>query len=318
LAGGEALFRSWRPDLIYATSPPVTSLIVADRLARRHAVPWIAEFRDLWTDHPYYEYSPLRRWFERIWEHRVLRRAAALVSVSPTWQPKLAARYGRPTIVAMNGFVASDFPQAPPLEPERSGPLRIVYTGHIYRGHRDPTPLFAALRALGAAPSDVIVEFVGTEVESLRELARGFGLIDHVRIRDPVSYASALDIQLRADVLLHLQWCDPKEEGTIAGKIFDYFGARRPILGIALEDSVVAKMVHERGAGLVTNDAAKIAKQVAAWMAEKRAGGIAPLPPTASEGLERAVQFAKIESLLSDVLAGAADPAGVSRLAPAG
>ena len=61
LAAGDKLIANWRPDLIYATSPPTTSLIAADRLAHKHGVPWVAEFRDLWSDHPYYEYSNVRR-----------------------------------------------------------------------------------------------------------------------------------------------------------------------------------------------------------------------------------------------------------------
>lgn len=305
---GDKLVASWRPDVIFATSPPATSLVLADRLSRRHGVPWVAEFRDLWSDHPYYEYSRIRRFFERIWDQRVLTRASAIVTVSPVWQPRLEARYGRPTIVAMNGFVADDFPEQPPVAPETSGPLRIVYTGHIYRGHRDPTPLFRALRSIGATPSDVIVEFIGTENKGLYALSAAEGVADLVRVEEPVSYRRALELQLHADVLLHLQWCDPKEVGTIAGKIFDYLFTRRPILGIALEDSVVAGMIHEREAGLVTSDVAKIAEQIRAWMEEKRSGGIAPLPASASAGLERAVQFEKIRALFSRIVERAPRP----------
>jgi hypothetical protein len=204
----------------------------------------------------------------------------------------------------MNGFVAADFPSPVPAPPETGGPLRIVFTGHIYVGFRDPSPLFEALRSLKLTPDDVIVEFIGSSNKAVRDLADGFGLDTLIRTEKTIPYRAALERQLRADVLLHMQWCDPKEYGTIAGKIFDYLGARRPILGIALEDSTVAQLVHERCAGLVTNDPRRIATQIEAWVAEKRRGGIAPLPPSASEGLERAVQFEKIADLLSNIAGG--------------
>jgi hypothetical protein len=274
---------------------------VADRLSRAHDVPWVAEFRDLWSDNPYYEYSSLRRRVERAWDQRVVTRASALVTVSPAWKRHLEARYGLPTIVAMNGFVAEDFPEVPPVSPEPAGPLRIVYTGHIYQGYRDPTPLFAAIRDVGATPSDLIVEFIGGEVESVRALAVSCGVADLVQAHPPVSYRRALELQLHADVLLHLQWCDPKDEGTIAGKIFDYLYTRRPILGIALEDSVAAKIIHERKAGLVTNNVAKIAAQLRTWLHAKQSSGVAPLPASAGAGLERAVQFEKIRVLFEEV-----------------
>jgi hypothetical protein len=302
VAAGDKLIAAWRPDVIFATAPPHTSLIVADRLARKHGVPWVAEFRDLWTDNPYYEYSSFRRALERIRERGVLGRAAAIVTVSPIWQTGALKRFARPTITAMNGFVTDDYPERPPVAPETSGPLRIVYTGHIYAGHRDPGPLFAALRDIGARAEDVQVEFVGTAIEAATAAASQYGVAHLVKAFEPVTYRRALEIQLHADVLLHLQWCDPKEEGTVAGKIFDYFGARRPILGIALEDSVVAKMVHERNAGLVTNDVKKIADKVAAWIREKKAGGVAPLPPEAVAGLERTVQYEKIRALLDGIV----------------
>jgi hypothetical protein len=301
VTAGMNLMRNWRPDVIYATAPPATTLIVADQLSRKANVPWVAELRDLWTDNPYYEYSRARHTLERIWDRRVLSRATEIVTVSPGWRQPLVDRYARPVTVAMNGFVATDFPVPPPVAPETSGPLRIVFTGHIYAGYRDPSALFDALKRLRVTADQVAVEFVGTQDKAINEIAERHGVTHLVRVRPPVPYTKALEYQLHADILLHMQWCDPKEYGTIAGKIFDYLGARRPILGIALEDSVAAQIVRDRAAGLVTNDPAKIAKQIEAWIAEKRAGGIAPLPPAASEGLERAVQFEKVKDVLTRV-----------------
>jgi hypothetical protein len=298
---GMKLMANWRPDVIYATAPPATTLIVADQLSRKAKLPWVAELRDLWTDNPYYEYSRTRHALERIWDQRVLSRATEIVTVSPGWRQRLIDRYARPVTVAMNGFVATDFPVPPPVAPETMGPLRIVFTGHIYAGYRDPSALFEALNRLHLSADQVVVEFIGTQDKAINEIAERHGVTDLVRVRPPVPYTQALDYQLRADVLLHMQWCDPKEYGTIAGKIFDYLGARRPILGLALEDSVVAQIVRDRAAGLVTNDPAKIAKQVETWIAQKRAGGIAPLPSSASEGLERAAQFEKVKDVLTRV-----------------
>lgn len=303
VVAGMKLIANWRPDVIYATAPPATTLIVADQLSRKANVPWVAELRDLWTDNPYYEYSRVRNALERMWDQRVLSRATEIVTVSPGWRQHLIDRYARPVTVAMNGFVAADFPLPPPVAPETAGPLRIVFTGHIYAGYRDPSALFDALRRLRVTPDQVVVEFIGTQDKAINDIAERHGVTSLVRVRPPVPYTQALDYQLRADVLLHMQWCDPKEYGTVAGKIFDYLGARRPILGIGLDDSVVAELVRDRAAGLVTNDPLKIAKQVEAWIAAKRAGGIAALPSAASEGLERGAQFEKVRGVLARVAA---------------
>lgn len=302
VAAGNELIARWKPDVIYASAPPVTSVLVAHALARKHGVPWIAEFRDLWTDHPYYEYGKARAVLDRIWEARVLSTASAIVTVSPSWQSRLIERHGRPTVLAMNGFVESDFPVKPPADVSRTGPVRILYTGHIYVGRRDPTPLFAALQQLGPAARGFVVDFVGTQVDVVRPLAEKYGLADIVTIQPSVPYREALRLQLEADILLHLQWCSPEEQGTIAGKLFEYIGARRPVLGIALETSEAAQLIQTRNAGLATNDVAKISEWLRERAKEKAAGGIAPLPSSASDGLDRNRQFERIERLLKGIV----------------
>ena len=100
--------------------------------------------------------------------------------------------------------------------------------------------------------------------------------------------------QVDADVLLHLQWDDPKEAGTIGGKLFEYLGARRPVLCLGYEYGSVAQIVGERGAGIVANDPDIIARQLRRWLTEKRTGGVPALPDAAAAGLTRAEQFDKL------------------------
>ena len=53
-----------------------------------------------------------------------------------------------------------------------------------------------------------------------------------VAVHPQVPYLEAIAIQHRADVLLLMQWDDPREQGNVPGKLFEYLGARRPILGL--------------------------------------------------------------------------------------
>lgn len=295
---GREMMRDWRPDLIYASAPPFTSLIVADRLSRETGVPWVAELRDLWLDHPYYSYSRPRRLVEQVWERRVLGRADGLVTVSRPWAERLRRKYGKPIALIMNGYVLEDFPELPPAEPSREGPLRIVYTGHIYEGYRDPSPLFEAIAGLGPLRDKVVCEFVGTSNEALMPLARRHGVEDRVLVRPPIPYRDSLRLQMQADVLLHLQWNDPREEGTISGKLFEYVAARRPVLGLGYDAGSVAAILRDQGAGIVRNDAPGIRAALEGWIAAKEAGGIEPLPESAAAGLSRADQYAELERFL--------------------
>ncbi|MFM8991424.1 MAG: glycosyltransferase [Alphaproteobacteria bacterium] len=302
LRGARRLLGDWRPDIVYASAPPVTTLLVARALARRHGVPWIAEFRDLWVDNPYYEFPAWRRRVEATWERRVVGDAAGLVTVSETWRDVLRAKFGKPVALAMNGFVPGDFPPGLPARPSTQGPLRILYTGMIYPGYRDPSPLFRAIAMLGGRRGEVEVEFVGGDLGPVARLAAEAGVADRVRLSPPVGHRASLALQAAADILLHLQWNDPREAGTISGKLFEYIGARRPVLGLGYDRGEVAALLAAHGRGMVLNEPAAIASQLLRWIDEKRGGGVAALRDEAVAGLARDEQFLAAERIAADAI----------------
>jgi len=118
-----------------------------------------------------------------------------------------------------------------------------------------------------------------------------------------VPYAEALKEQARADILLLMQWNNPREQGNVPGKLFEYLAIRRPILGLGIEDGVPATIIGERGAGLYCNDPERIAAHLRQWIEIKRnKGQIAALPESVSEGLTRDRQFAKLPAFLAEIL----------------
>ena len=297
---GWRVARAFKPDVIYASGPPPTGLVAATWLARRLSVPWVAEIRDRWADDPY---DPRPRWrvaLDRRLERRVLGSARAIVTVSETWAQAYRERYRKPTAVIYNGFAPEDYERPPAAAaPGDRGSLRIVYTGAIYAG-RDPTPLFRALRLMGRAADGIRVAFYGSPGEAILAAAARHGVSEQVRVRDTLPHGEVVRRQCQADVLLLLQWNNPSEAGNIPGKLFEYLGARRPILALGYEDGEMAAIVRERSAGLFSNDSEVIAEQLTAWRDEKRkTGHIAPLPESARAGFSRDEQFGNLEALLT-------------------
>jgi glycosyltransferase involved in cell wall biosynthesis len=296
--GGD-LMNHWRPDLIYATVPPLTGLLVAHRLARRFSVPWLAEFRDLWTDHPYYDAPAWRKWIERKQERAIIRSVSGLVTVSDAWRDLLLRKFQKPTITVLNGFDPEDYPADPPPLESPSPGLRILYTGTLYPGRRDPTPLFNAVAQLGERAAQVRMAFYGADSETVFRLADRAGVRPHVDVHDAVPYDVITNLQRRADVLLLLRWNDPSEFGIVPGKLFEYVGARRPILCLGYGEGAVPQIIEARGLGLVSENPTTIARQLSSWLDSKnRREGIPPLPLTAREGLSRTDQFAQLNDFL--------------------
>ncbi len=299
---GRQLMEEWRPEIIFASAPPNTGLIVASRLARAHKVPWVADFRDLWADNQYYSEPGWRKRIDALLEQRILRSAAGLVTVSPIWAEQLRRRHGKDVTVVYNGYAEEDFPPlAPRADP--GGSLTIRYMGSIYRGFRDPSVLFSAIALLPEElRTRINVEFFSDAGDAVLDGAAAHRVESAVVVKPRVPYRHALALQMQADILLLLQSSDPRDEGNLPAKLFEYLYARRPILFIGYERGIAARLVIERRAGLVSNSPVKICDQLQTWFQDKRAGRLDRLDPSVSLGLGRDDQYAKLERLFEEIL----------------
>ena len=291
-------------DLVYASAGPATSLLIASRVARLRGLPWVAELRDLWSDNHYRYLPPWYRRADAYLERRVLGTASGLVTVSEPWREVLEDRYRVPVEVVYNGFETPDRPDDP--APAGGGQLVITHLGTLYGGSRDPGPLFAAVRSLGADARHVRVRLYGDDPGLARRLAARWGVSGNVEASPRIPHAESLRVQSQADVLLLLMWDRPEEDGVLPGKLFEYFGAGRPVLVVGASRGAAARLVADRGLGFASSDPDEIAAQLRAWLAEKRAAGRLASPPSeAAAGFRRERQVRRLADFFTLVLEGA-------------
>lgn len=305
---GLRLLKEWRPDVIFASTPPATSLLIGYLLSTPTDIPLIVEYRDRWSDDPYYPPPWWRRHLERWLEGKITRRSVAITTVSEPWAQAYRARYDKPVAVIYNGYDPADQPQDI-VAAERGGwperdILRIIHTGGIYRGRRDPCPLFAAISRHEDLRRSVRVVFYGIATNYVGSLARDHGVEDAIEVYGRVDHAESLRQQRLSDVLLLMQMDSPLEQGNVPGKFFEYLGARRPILILGWDQGVPATIVKQRNAGAATTDPMAIAEQLRAWIAIKKAQGCLPdLADEVCAGFTHEEQVARLEAFLQDVLA---------------
>ncbi len=296
---GIELIESWRPDVIFASQPPMSSLNVAGRLSRRFGIPWVADFRDLWSDPEYYGYLRIRRPLDRRIESRVLASCSGISATSQMFADRLSVRHTKTAVEILNGY--DDLPglesyQRSPGNPDE---LVLAYTGRAPYGRRDASPLFRAIRDLGDEGKRIRVKFYGTGLGQMAELAERIGVGKNVDIIGGVPLLDALKAQRDADVLLLLQWNDPGEAGVYSGKIFEYIGARRPVLSIGYTKGVVADLIRKREIGKVLDNPAVITEALSDWLEIKlKHGQIDDLPESCRVGLSRENQARKLERFI--------------------
>lgn len=244
---GERIIQTEQIDAIISSSYPPTCHIIAKTLVDKYHIPWIADFRDLWTQNHYSHHSWIRNFFERKLESATISQASAITTVSHPLTEKLQEFHNNKRIFPITNGFSPDILN-PGIPPDNT--FRIVYTGVLYQGKRDPGQFFSACKELLTEENpkrwDIQIDFFGPQEDWLLEEIKKFGLQDIVSIHGQVSREVSIEEQRKAQILLLLTWNDPAEEGVYTGKLFDYLAARRPILSMGYPEGGVVKVLLDQ------------------------------------------------------------------------
>jgi glycosyltransferase involved in cell wall biosynthesis len=307
------LARQWRADLVYSSSPPYTCALLGRRIARRAGIPWVPEFRDPWSG---FLSAPRRPEPARSVEHRlergVYQDAPRLViawkGIAADFRGKYPEGDASKFRHIPNGYDPEDFAGVAPRVNDR---FTVVYTGSMY-GVRNPDPFLVAVARLlerGAVdPEGFRVRFVGRFGEDVRAMFRRPELRGTVEERGYLPHAESVAELLGAHALLLVVDDVAGSEGIVPGKVYEYLGARRPLLALAPEGDV-AELVRRTRAGAVLrrDDVAGIAGAVAALHEEWKRTGTTRFPgdPVAVEAESRRERTRELAQVLNEVVEAA-------------
>ena len=302
LRRGAEILRSAGPfDMIYASAPPFSGLMVAARLSRMTGLPWVAELRDLWTDNHHYRHGRLRHALDRRIEARVLASASALVTVSEPLAQTLRGRFLMPVEVVPNGY--DEFHPLTAAASPTARQFELVYTGSIYPAY-DLDTLFSALALLREERPHLRICFHGRNLGALRLRLQNSGFDDLFRISQTVPHEEALARQRAADALLFFGWRGAQGDGILTSKLFEYLGSRRPILAIGSAAADTGRMIGNSGSGFVSNDPHEIAGWLrSAIRARMTIGRAQDLPPEPVRQYSRDQQATKLDRFLRRLFA---------------
>ncbi|MEO0085385.1 MAG: glycosyltransferase [candidate division WOR-3 bacterium] len=221
-----------RPAAILATSPPFTALLVGVRLKTHARVPLVSDFRDPWpagfTQPPGWQRGALR-WIRRY----VVRHSDLVLAVNEG----TARAVGQEVHVLDNGFDPTDF-EAPAAELEG---LSVVHVGNLYGNQAGLLAFAEALRQVPDARL-YLAGMIDSRAEA--QLRRN----DRVRMLGVLLHADACSLMKGAAVLLYLG----KPGQPVGIKLYEYLGARRPILVWGEPDSEAADIVVRHRAGVAS------------------------------------------------------------------
>ncbi len=241
-------------DAIISSGPPHSTHLIARGVKRALNIPWIADFRDPWTNIDFYDQLNLTKWADnqhKRMEKSVLKEADQVVTVSWSWQKEFEALSGRKVQVITNGFDHADF------EFEREAPDSSFSFNHIgyLNTDRNPEHLWRAFGELceeiPGMKRQLSLRFIGkTDFLTFQQLEQ-YGLSDCIEKVDYMPHKKVVKTLVQSQILLLLLNNTPNVMGVIPGKIFEYLAARRPILAIGPENGDSARIIQETGRGTV-------------------------------------------------------------------
>lgn len=240
-------------DLIISTGPPHSMHLIAMHLKGKTQIPWLADFRDPWTNIDFYHQLKLSRSADqkhRQLEKKVLHSADAVTVISQGMAADFNRIVSRNYHVITNGYDEDDFRNIEdhPIHDK----FRIAHIGSLVKT-RNPVVFWQALKELIHENPDISekieIALTGNVDISVKESVKEFGLEKVVVYQEYIPHAELYQEFNKTAALLLLINDTPNANLILTGKLFEYLGAKRPIICIGPTEGNSAKILMETKAG---------------------------------------------------------------------
>jgi glycosyltransferase involved in cell wall biosynthesis len=245
----ESVVNEYRPDLVFTTCNPYSINLVGAWVKYKFQIPWVTEFRDLWTlnQQPRRFMNAYHQWVSRKLERYYLTRCDRLIVTTQNSKKRMTKLYpmlNDKADVICNGFDIQDIQSRRQNNPI---PNSFFFSGSIVENTKyNPLPVLSVLKKL--QDDDISntawqFHYAGTEGESFIDLVRQSGIrvkcqthgyLDHERY-----YAL---IQKMAYIII----CLPREvdcRSWIPSRLYDYMGNNARIICLAPRNSEVFNLL---------------------------------------------------------------------------
>ncbi len=241
-------------DAMVSTGPPHTTHLIAMGVKEKINVPWVADFRDPWTNIDFYDQLRLSDWADkkhRRLEKEVLKKADKVVTVSWSWADDFRRIGNRQDIeIITNGYDEADFADESPALTEK---FTICHIGSMNKD-RNPLAFWTSLKELLTKHP--------TFKEKLEIVLVGqvdFSILQTIEKNDLSPFLTKIDFMPHSEVVKEIRKMQllllpindtPNVAGVLPGKLYEYLGAKRPVICLGPQSSDSAKIIEETKAGI--------------------------------------------------------------------
>ena len=247
-------------DAVISTGPPHSMHLIAMGLKQKFNIPWIADFRDPWTQIDFYSQLKLSSFADakhKKLENQVLTQANKVVTISPSCGKDLEILGNRTVDIITNGFDTDDFtPIAIGGDSKMSDGFMFHHTGALNKD-RNPYTLWKVLGDLckenPELKQDLILKFTGKTDAIVLESLKQQGLEANFQKLEYMPHSEIVKSMVQSPILLLPLNNTPNNAGVLSGKLFEYLAAKRPIFGVGLPNADAAAILKETQAGVMVD-----------------------------------------------------------------
>ena len=253
----DTIYKTERIDATFATAPPYTSFLIAHELRTKYGTPYLMDYRDAWVSNKVLNFyaTPFHKAYARKLEDEALRSSDAVTVVNRRMKEVLIRDYEflshEDVTIVPHGYDRDDLDQAAPLVPQLRDPskFRITYSGAFYVGRSPKVMLDAAKEAVKRIPEiskHLELMFVGVLQKDYHNLIKRSGLEQNVTEKGYLPHRESVAMLLASDVL----WMTMSDDISAPGKLYEYLGTRKPIIGLVPPRSQAEWILQDYGAGI--------------------------------------------------------------------
>ena len=249
---GKKIIRQENPDIILSTSPPPTTNLVAKKLADWSKLPWVADFRDPWTNIYYYDDNPQSKRAKkknRKLEAAVLDKADHITVVNNGFFPEnnIQDKVTRIT----NGFdpdhIIDNTEQI-----VANSKFTIRYFGSM-KINQKPDSLIHALKKIEESnpeiANNIAFEFYGNIDPDIQIQLKKTSSKIKFSFSNYISHEEMINLAVQSDLLLLTIGKSKNSKFALSTKVFEYMISRKPVLGIGPIDGAASDLVQKTNIG---------------------------------------------------------------------
>lgn len=265
-------------DCLLATGDPFVLFRYAQKLSKKHGIPWIADYRDAWSTIFERQNKPMEKAWNTYFEKKVIPSAMHITTVSPFVQAKIASVVpDKQYTIIPNGFDPNAILEIESIQ-QKSDVLRIAMIGSIMPWN--PMDHFlSTLSNFVKTRENPNFEFVFFGINDpsshLEKVKKNFPeIIPYLRFTEKMENSLLLKKVAECNALLLFNYYS-----FMGTKIYDYLGLKRKIVLCFTDDPVAnqlkketfpieeskkfspqlqADLIHETQSGIAVKDAVEL------------------------------------------------------------